>query len=151
MKTKLIITAILFSFGVKSQLPYEWNPGQNPNWTVSNNSNYALSYQDGNGAVSTSNYVGGNWRKYNNSQNSRYTSPSYAMKCEQTDRIHITMTPQVNLENSYGFIYFEHSEDGGLTGYTPSKVVRRDMTEFGNECQLCGRGEENKYTQRSPH
>ena len=114
---KTLIAAILIASTSYGQLPYEWN-GSDPNWTASNNSNTTLSWQNGAGAVSTSNFVSGNWLSYDNSQNSCYTSPAYNMVCGQTDKIHVTMTLQVNLENGWDFLYFEHSQDGGATWVT---------------------------------
>ena len=113
----LFIVIMLFSFMCRGQTPYAWQQGVNPGWVASNNTNTHLSWQNGAGSVSTSNYnfQTGGWYAYTNGQNSTYTSPSYNMPCELSPNIHISYDIMVNLEDGFDYLYFEHSLNGGLT------------------------------------
>lgn len=105
---KTIILFLLMSFSVVAQLPYEWNG--NPYWTSSQPSINTLNYQTSIGAVSTSGFTT-TWQKYNNNQNTSYTSPAYNFTCGSSV-MRITVDLMINLEPNYDFLHLEYSLNG---------------------------------------
>ncbi len=120
MKKIVLILLVLISFKTIAQLPYTWTSGVNPSWVSSNPTNNTLSFQSGCwNTVSTSNCISPtSWNTYNNSQRTSYTSPTYNFSSCATN-VNVAFQLDINLENTYDWLYFQYSIDGGTTWINP--------------------------------
>jgi hypothetical protein len=117
----LLLTLLILPLFAAGQLPYSWTTGVNPGLTSSNPTNNTLSWQGSITTVSTSGFNNGtgSWYRYNNNQNTTYTSQVLNFTgCNTSSFVQVTVNLDVNMENNWDFLYFQYSTNNGTTWTT---------------------------------
>lgn len=108
MKKIISLLFVVLCLSGFSQFPYSWTNGVDPGWVSSDPSDNTLGWQDGLGAVSTSDVPG---YTYDNSQNTTYTSQVFDLSdCVGVMTVSFSINGEI--ENNYDYLYFEYTVNG---------------------------------------
>lgn len=104
----------IYQFGTATTYP---NPGWVSASNITGSPSNVLNFQPNCGFVSTNDLPFGN--RYANSQITTYTSPVINTACQNGTTARVTINGRSTLEDTYDWMYFMYSLDGGTTWINP--------------------------------